>query len=196
MATLISGATGVDKVQDSSITSAKIADGAITNTDINSSANIAGSKISGSFGKVLQVKYVSFPTVLNTTSTSFAAFNETLAITPSASSSKIYALANIHIHVGGHNADGWSAANIQLFRNTTIVTGSDNNSPITNSYAYGAYTTSNVDRAMSCISKNFQDSPNTTSEITYSIKVHSKNGHEIVYNQFGVSNMILMEIAG
>ena len=184
MATLISGSTGVDKIQD----------GTIVNADIASGAAIAGSKISGSFGKVLQVKFVTFPTVLNTTSTTFAAFSETLAITPSATSSKIYAFLNVHIHVGGHNADGWSAANIQLFRDTTIVTGSDMNSPITNSYAYGAYTTSNVDRAMSCISKNFQDSPNTTSEITYSIKGHSKNGHEIIYNQFGVSNMILMEI--
>ena len=184
MPTEISGSTGVNKIQDNTI----------VNADINSSAAIAGSKISGSFGKVLQVKFVTFPTVLNTTSTTFSAFSETLAITPTATSSKIYAFLNVHIHVGGHNADGWSSANLQLFRDTTIVTGSDNNSPITNSYAYAGYTESNTERIMSYICKNFQDSPNTTSEITYSVKGHSKNGHEIIYNQFGVSNMILMEI--
>ena len=184
MPTEISGSTGVNKIQD----------GTVVNADINSSAAIAGSKISGSFGKVLQVKYVTFPTVLNTTSTTFSAFSETLAITPTATTSKIYALANIHIHVGGHNADGWSSANLQLFRDTTLVTGSDANSPITNTYAYAGYTESNTERIMSYISKNFQDSPNTTSEITYSIKGNSKNGHEIIYNQFGISNMILLEV--
>jgi len=157
-------------------------------------ASLTGSLPSGMGGKVLQVKYVTFPTVLNTTSTTFSAFSETLAITPTATSSKIYALANIHIHVGGHNADGWSSANLQLFRDTTLVTGSDANSPITNTYAYAGYTESNTERIMSYISKNFQDSPNTTSEITYSIKGNSKNGHEIIYNQFGISNMILLEV--
>ena len=45
MPTEISGSTGVNKIQDNTI----------VNADINSSAAIAGSKISGSFGKVLQV---------------------------------------------------------------------------------------------------------------------------------------------
>jgi len=42
-------------ISGSGITSANIADGTIVNADVNSSAAIDGSKISGSFGKVLQV---------------------------------------------------------------------------------------------------------------------------------------------
>ncbi len=41
----------------SAVTSTKIADGTITNADINASAGIVGSKINGSFGKVLQVAF-------------------------------------------------------------------------------------------------------------------------------------------
>jgi len=47
MPTEISGSTGVDKIQDGSVTSAKIVDGAITNADINASAAIAASKLTG-----------------------------------------------------------------------------------------------------------------------------------------------------
>ena len=47
----------------SAVTSTKIADGTITNADINASAAIAGSKVDGSFGKVLQDGYA-----INTTS--------------------------------------------------------------------------------------------------------------------------------
>lgn len=42
-------------ISGNGITSANIADGTITNADINASAAIDGSKISGDFGKVLQV---------------------------------------------------------------------------------------------------------------------------------------------
>jgi hypothetical protein len=42
-------------INGSGITSSEIADGTITNADINASAGIVGSKINGSFGKVLQV---------------------------------------------------------------------------------------------------------------------------------------------
>ena len=38
MPTLISGATGIDKVQDSSITSAKIADGAVIEAKLGTNA--------------------------------------------------------------------------------------------------------------------------------------------------------------
>ena len=46
-------------INGNGITSANIADGAITNADISSSAAIDGTKISGSFGKVLQVVHFS-----------------------------------------------------------------------------------------------------------------------------------------
>jgi len=58
-------------ISGSGITSANIADGTIVNADVNASAAIDGSKISGSFGKVLQVVYGEFSGgYVSTTSTS------------------------------------------------------------------------------------------------------------------------------
>jgi len=48
------------EIADGTITSTKIADGTITNADINSSAAIAGTKVDGSFGKVLQVVHIDY----------------------------------------------------------------------------------------------------------------------------------------
>jgi hypothetical protein len=50
MPTQISGTTGVSQVQDNTIDSNKIVDGTITNTDINNTAAIEGTKIATNFG--------------------------------------------------------------------------------------------------------------------------------------------------
>ena len=83
MATLISGSTGVDKIQD----------GTITNADIASGAAIAGSKINGSFGKVLQFKSAIFRGAVTTMSTSWVAMPDNLSITPVSATSKLYVMA-------------------------------------------------------------------------------------------------------
>jgi hypothetical protein len=80
-------------ISGSGITSANIADGTIVNADINSSAAIAGTKVSGSFGKVLQVLEVNTGSELMVSST----YNSTggyVTITPSATTSKILVIAN------------------------------------------------------------------------------------------------------
>jgi trimeric autotransporter adhesin len=71
---------------DSIITSAKIVDGTIVNADINASAAIAGTKLTGA-GKVLQVVTATDSTQRSTTSTSFVTASNTLSvsITPSSS---------------------------------------------------------------------------------------------------------------
>jgi hypothetical protein len=65
------------------IQSLGITDGTIVNADINASAAIAGTKISGSFGKVLQVVQGTNTTATTTTSASFVTTNITASITPS-----------------------------------------------------------------------------------------------------------------
>jgi len=55
---------GVSEPADNSVTSAKIADGAIVNADINASAAIAGSKISPTFTSDLTVEHSGSPTIL------------------------------------------------------------------------------------------------------------------------------------
>ena len=78
------------------IQSLGITDGTIVNADINASAAIAGTKISGSFGKVLQVVTATDSTQRSLTSTSFVTASNTLSvsITPSSASNKIFVIAS------------------------------------------------------------------------------------------------------
>jgi len=80
MPTEISGSTGVNKIQDNTI----------VNADINSSAAIAGSKISGGTGKVLQIKTAQFTGSVTTMSSDWVALPDQLAITPLSATSKLY----------------------------------------------------------------------------------------------------------
>ena len=87
------------------IQSLGITDGTIVNADINASAAIAGTKISGSFGKVLQVVQ---GTTTTSTSTSSGSFTDVLdgastwetSITPTASGNKILVMPTIKIGAG------------------------------------------------------------------------------------------------
>ena len=76
MPTEISGSTGVNKIQD----------GTVVNADINSSAAIAGSKISGGVGKVLQVVSGTSTGSTATSSQSYVASNLAATITPTSTS--------------------------------------------------------------------------------------------------------------
>ena len=83
MPTEISGSTGVNKIQDNTI----------VNADINSSAAIAGSKISGGTGKVLQFKSAIFRGQVTTMSSSWVAMPDNLSITPVSATSKLFVQA-------------------------------------------------------------------------------------------------------
>ena len=76
-----------------SVVTGKIADGAILNADINSSAAIVGSKINGSFGKVLQFKSAIFRGQVTTMSSNWVAMPDNLSITPVSATSKLYVMA-------------------------------------------------------------------------------------------------------
>ena len=197
MATLISGATGIDKVQDSSITSAKIADGAITNTDINSSAAIAGSKLVMPTGSVLQVLNVVMTTP---TAAAIDGWHDitplVLTITPSSTSSKILVQANV---MGGVSNHGWLTA-IRIYRGSTIVgatTGLTNNTS-----GMSWQTVNNI--GGNTMSTSFLDSPSTTSATTYQVKyVGGSTGVTTYIGRDGDSSnwgaaptLTLMEIAG
>ena len=97
MALVLNGSN--DTITGLQINSANIVDGSIVNSDINSSAAIASSKISGGVGKVLQVVQHEFTTgQFTTTSNSYVDVTGfTQAITPTAASSKIFVMLNPHI---------------------------------------------------------------------------------------------------
>jgi hypothetical protein len=183
MGTTISGATGIDKVQDSSITSAKIADGAITNTDINSSAAIAGSKISGGTGKVLQVITAIDSGSWSSSSTSFADTNLSVTITPSSTSNKILVLGAVSYS----NSLASSNNGLRLVRGSTDLTGHQ-------IYSLTIDGAGSYQRAV--WSWHHLDSPSTTSAITYKVQAgHNTNGSSISLHA-AKDSITVMEIAG
>jgi len=190
MPTEISGSTGVNKIQD----------GTVVDADINSSAAIAGSKLVMPTGAVLQV--------VSTTITSNVSFGtaasdawvdiKSLAITPSATSSKILIIWSFLGHIGGGNYPGLKT---QWLRDSTVIYGPTR---LENYYGVSNGSNTGIGRR-GYLSGNYLDSPNTTSAVTYKIQGDNNSGSantgtysgEIVAGSSGASTAItLMEIAG
>jgi len=189
MPTLISGATGIDKVQDSSVTSAKIADGAITNVDINNSAAIAGSKLVMPTGSVLQVQSFYHDTAFtNSSNGATAATGLKKAITPSATSSKILVLVSIN-GIKKDAATNWIQFDLKC--------GSHETKRIERHYGY--YGWGSEQTAMGPVSFSYLNSPSTTSSIEYEIYMGVWDGSGTSeMNLWGssASSITLLEIAG
>lgn len=186
--------------------STNIADGTITNDDIDASAAIAQSKIAGSFGKVLQVVQAT-KTDTTTLSASFADTGITASITPSSASNKILIICQITAtsqDPGGNTIGSY----LRLLRNSTDIsqgTSAGSRTVLTTEIggSRGADDSNNG-------SIMFLDSPNTTSATTYKIQACGRNqgGGGIFYlnrsisdsdantSSRGTSNIILLEIAG
>jgi hypothetical protein len=150
-------------ITDSIITSAKIVDGTIVNADINASAAIAGTKISGSFGKVLQVVTATDETTRTTSSTSYVTASNTLSvtITPSSASSKVFITMSTTMYAP---ADTW-VGYITIYRGATNLS--------TNQFVFanGSSTYQIEGCAISVL-----DSPNTTSATTYQVYIRVQSG--------------------
>jgi len=163
------------------IKSLGITDGTIVNADINASAAIAGTKLSGA-GKVLQVV-----STFNSTnySTSSASYQDgfSASITPSSASNKILVIG----HTGSCDSD--TAGNnitITVFRDATDLAAG-------NFFAGAKFESAN---ALGNISFVNLDSPNTTSSTTYTVKFKKGAGGGSVYlNNSGKNSITLMEIA-
>ena len=174
-------------ITDSIITSAKIADGTIVNADINASAAIAGTKISGSFGKVLQVVQQVYDTFAQTNSQSYIDTGLTLAITPSSSSNKILVIVSANY--------GTNTAAAQTISNDLLRAGSSIRTFETVLQAGSAISGQ--------VSYTYLDSPSTTSSTTYKIqyKGSAGTGQYIRLNNYAggstgsASTLTLMEIA-
>jgi len=170
------------------IQSLGITDGTIVNADINASAAIAGTKLTGA-GKVLQVVNASTQTEAASTSGTYADTNLTASITPSSASNKILVLINQCMgKTGGDNY-----INVRLLRGATAIGGSGDlsgSSAYTNSAAYNY-----IGTGFSC---SFLDSPNTTSSTTYKTqfaRAGSGTAEARVQIDTGASYITLIEIA-
>ena len=90
------GSVGTDQLEASAVTNAKIADGAIDNAAISSSAAIATTKLgAGAIAQVVSAQFTSPVTVTTGTSNNFADSTITASITPSSTSSKILVFFNV-----------------------------------------------------------------------------------------------------
>ena len=132
-------------------------------------------------GKVLQVQNMTSTNEVHTTSSSFVTAVLTDTITPSATSSKILIIATGNIN--NITAQQWTYA--------TIAKGGTNlgASPgMTGIYSTG-------DTHTPC-TMTFLDSPSSTSELTYDVRIRVTGGTGKWNEQNGTSSLTLIEIAG
>ena len=151
-------------INGSGITSANIADGTITNSDINASAAITASKLSGT-GKVLQVVSAMTNSSIGTTSTSYVATGFYVDITPTATTSKILVTLS-----GGSTYNGVSASTTQfvtIYRDSTNLGHS--------SYGLSRFSTPGGYWSLVPHSASVLDTPSSTSVLRYQIYFKNSN---------------------
>ena len=167
------------------IKSLGITDGTIVNADINASAAIAGTKLSGA-GKVLQVISANDDNSRSTTSTSFVTASNTLSvsITPSSASNKILIIVSSTFYLDA-GKQGW----FTIFRGATdLGAASDKGFAYANIGGNG----NNAGFGM-----NYLDSPSSTSALTYQMYFKT-DASSTIYIQPNSSRgtITCLEIAG
>ena len=150
-----------------SVTTAKIADHAVT-----------AAKATG-FGKIGQVLQVTTKTETATNSTSFVdCTNMSLNITPSATSSKILAIANVAGLIC--SANDTDAVSLRILRDSTEV-----------SILVNVNFKTNDDDVLSCVPMTALDSPSSSSQLTYKIQVRNRQSNNVSMNGSGDSDTSL-----
>ena len=116
-----------------------------------------------------------------------------LTITPSSTSSKIYITVTNHVYLATAGSLGWRGSLTQIYRDASAI--------VNEAGQFGSpslYTNTNSDRMMMYSTIDYLDSPSTTSQISYAVKVASRSGDNIDFNNasYGRQGRItLMEIA-
>jgi len=178
--------TEVQLIKADAVQTADIANSAVTDAKI---AALTSSKLTGALpaisgasltnlpagGKVLQIKSENFTSQFaynSSSGTSFVATNITVDITPTSASSKIYVRADFNIWKSGSSAQ----VNSTIYRDSTNLGGSF--------YGFGEYAVN----AAYAVQWNmaYNDSPNTTSQITYKVYTRVNSGHHL---NMGVNNV-------
>jgi len=209
-------------INGNGITSANIADGAITNADI---ADVAASKLTGALpaisgaaltnlpggGKVLQVVNTVIDATSSTTSTSYAASNLSLSITPTSATSKILVMMDVSA-----SSTRGSFTVFRLYRGVSgsysELTGASSTQSVSahGTGVSGFMTTwynpvdTHQDNVAVSLSGKYLDSPSTTSAVDYKLYWRSRSGSLSYinradseggdHNAHGVCTITLMEI--
>ena len=181
------------------IQSLGITDGTIVNADINASAAIAGTKLTGA-GKVLQVVSTVKSDTFTLSSTTFTDITGmSVSITPSSASNKILVLANVN-----HTGSTSTSSAIRLLRGSTAIAIGDAAGSRTRSSGGANY--GNYGVTLTGDSIMFYDSPATTSATTYKIQImdygpagsfvnRSSLDSDANYGTRSISSITVMEIA-
>tara|TARA_R110002073_G_C9099523_1_gene548591 strand:- start:139 stop:588 length:450 start_codon:yes stop_codon:yes gene_type:complete len=149
---------------------------------------MAASKLSGTVaaarmpaGSVLQVLQTASSTYTHPNTSYADVSSSSIAITPSATSSKILYLYNS----GGFIDDETQNCSLRLYRDSTVI--------LTNTrFGYMA----NTEHVPFPIHFMFLDSPNTTSAVTYKLQAKEAVSGQWEINDTSSSSVIVMEIAG
>jgi len=179
------------------IQSLGITDGTIVNADINASAAIVSTKLSG-VGKVLQVVSSFKSDTASTSSTSYVDTGVTVNITPSSASNKVLILTDAKF---GHTTGNLRF--IALHKNGSIISTGDTSG--TRNKTGIVLTDGNGSEKIEAFCTTFLDSPATTSSITYAIyyKVYvsgtiylNRTSNHDTFDGIAGSSIVAMEIAG
>ena len=135
-------------------------------------------------GKVLQVVQGTSTTATDSSTQSFVATNLTASITPSSSSNKILIIASGCYDLNGNARQ----ADFAVYRNTTNISGGSG------TCFSRPYSTDS--RAISTVSVNQLDTPNTTSSTSYTIRIRATSAGAVEFiSQSTEAYIQLMEIA-
>ena len=138
-------------------------------------------------GSVLQVQYMYTGAVVTATSQTYIDLGVNVSITPTSTSSKIMAFANVGGCVKTAASGAYMA--LQIVRDST---------PIHIFEGQGGYNAANQTASFGTCAGIKLDSPNTTSAVNYKIQMKNLGGAgSVVNNNAGaLSSITLMEIAG
>jgi len=190
------GAVTSTKLADSSVTTAKLNDASVSLAKLTATGTkdattfLRGDNTfaeAGGGGKILQVQFTNSTNFISTTSQSFQTL-VSVNITPSATSSTILLMGSVG---EPDQIDGRLIA--YFHRDSTSLGGNTNGGRIVSEFGRGL-TDTGSEQHFGTISQMMVDNPGTTSQITYSIKIHSQLGSTVRVGNGGSSNIIAMEI--
>jgi len=166
-----------------SIANAKLTNSSIT---LNGSAVSLGGSATIGGGKIGQLVTMTHSTSVTTTSASFQDSGATLNITPSATSSKVFVIAQVECGVTRSNAESYMSLGI-MRATTQIFTQAQQ--------GFGGYIgNSNAYQNFGIQTLAYVDSPSSTSQLTYKINFKASQGNAIVQYSSTPTILTLMEV--
>ena len=143
----------------------------------------------GSTGKIGQVVNTTYSTLTSMDSSTFADTGISLAITPSATTSKIF--VSIQNNAGLQRSNQEVGGAFRLLRDTTAIWTAS-----IQTFYQGAFGSVSANEMAAIQTINYLDAPSTTSSITYKLQQKSNGGGHNIKSQLGntPSVITLMEV--